>query len=506
MFKFLYTPTYTYVEEDLPVELVEEVLTFSSEYITFWDDARKMKTSYPIRKKVTWKFYEWDRHDGLRWKFPSGFLPRVIKALGEENIEIELKVDKPRKEYDFQTSLSSWLKENDKELRYFQDEAADLIQDYDSGVLEVGTGGGKTLIYANIIAKLGVKALFITVDLQSKNDTYLDEKDGGGFVNFFGTENVSTIDRKGYEAYPIVVANIQNCWAKYKKRDRTFMNYLQTVDLLIFNECHHINESNVKTSLSNTWYKMAMEIPAWYRVGATGTAGEDGTLKRELLRGAIGETIYKKDTRALIQEGYACEIEAHVYKMPFFNTEHVKYVKAFETLITNQDFLKNIVLLARHYSKGSKKVVLFCEWREKQAIVLNDMLGKDSGVIHGLMKKDERDEVLKDFIDGKFSILVTTVLNEDFNLPALDAGIVIGKQASEVTLKQRIGRMARVFEGKKKGYLVFIQPEDKKQTTDRNGKIKYVPGIISRQSIKAIDIIRKEGHTILFKDLADLYL
>ena len=497
MYKFYYNPLETKIEPFLPDPIIDKALKFKSYSITFFDEIRRRKTRYPIRKEINWCFYNYRDNS-----FPSGFLSRVIQNLDSE-YSIECIVQPPEtKVYDFETPFRKWLIENKKELRYFQTEATDLLIAYGNGVWEIGTGGGKTLAYANLIAKLGVKTLLITIDLQSRNDTYEDLKDGGGFLNFFGGENVGRIDFDNYRDYPIVVANIQNCWAKFRKQNSNFLKYLEDVSLVIFNECHHINESKIKNDLANTWYSLAMNIPAWYRLGGTGTLGEDNTLKRALLTGALGEAIYQKPSKDLMDEGFATPIDIHIYDMPFENNEHVMAIKAFETMIEDLEFKRNLCALALFYALQDLKIILFCEWREKQAKVLADLIGsKYCGLIHGQTKKEDRDKVLKEFADDRFPILVSTILSEDFNLPDLDVGIIVGKRGNPVALKQRLGRVARLSKGKEKGYIVMIRPMDVK--INSNGEEH--PGLLQKQTNKGIKILKDEGYLIEFKDFKDVF-
>jgi superfamily II DNA or RNA helicase len=463
-------------------------------YITRFDDVTKRIVPYPIRKYINWNLYEFSDNS-----FPSGFLSKITSVL-EEEYEIRFS-EKPEKQYNFDELLEDYLKRKGIEKRYFQDEATSVFKEYGNGIIEIGTGGGKTLLYGNIVKELGVKTLIITIDLTSRDQTYKE------FCEFFGEENVTTIDSDYYDKYPIVIANIQNCWAKRLKQ--SFLDYIQEVGLLIVNECHHVNENKLKKKddFGNTWYAVSMMIPAYYRIGGTGTVSQEGTFQRFIQRAALGEVIYSKTTSELIKEGFATPVEVHVYKIPSSNEEHLSYVKAYENMVGDKKFNELISTVANKYANQNLKVLIFCDWVDKSAKILEQLLGDRCRLIYGATPLVERRALLKEFAEGKFPILIGTVFSEDFNLPNLDVGIIIGKKGNERVVNQRLGRVVRLFEGKKKGIIVIPYVEDKKRAKVKT-KIGYVEklvdGILARHSKEAIKILKSQGYVIIEKQIDSL--
>jgi len=491
---FKYEPLYTIVEPCLSQEIIDNVLHCKSFWFSYFDEKRRMRTTYPVKHEENWVFYDLGENS-----FPSGFLGRVVKALEEngDEYEIEYLVDKPEGQYNFSTEFDSYLNKKEYELRYYQIEPIKEVKQYGNGLLEIGTGGGKTLLYGNLIVSLGVKTLCITIDLTSKQQTYNE------FVEMFGEENVGMIDRDNYDQYPIVVANIQNCWAKFKTDNSQFMLYKDTVGLLIVNEAHHINESKLRNSAANTWYSIAMNIPAWYRVGATGTVGDEDSLQGYLLRGAIGEVIYSRNTKQLIAEGYATKIEVHAYEFVSNNNEHSQAVIAYKNLLADPAFNEMIANLALKYANEGYKVAIFCEWLRDQMDIIKQWLGDNCVAVSGRTKEEERTRLFKQFAEGNPSILIGTVFNEDVNIPSMDVGIILGKLKNERKVKQRTGRVARLFEGKSKGIVVIPMIKDVKEIS-RNNKIKYVDGILAKHSKEAIKILESEGHEIMYKNYEEI--
>jgi superfamily II DNA or RNA helicase len=490
MYNFYWTPLKTYCEVQLPQEVIDKVFFNQSTYFTRYDEVTHRKTPYPIKRFINWNFY-----DAEEKSFPSGFLSDVLNMLDIENYTVQYNKGKPEKILLLDDFFNNYLAIKGYELRDFQSFAGQLVEDYGSGVFDIGTAGGKTLMYGEIIRKLGVKTFVLTTDTISRDQTYNE------LCQFFNEKFIGRIDKRDFDK-PILVANIANAWAK--RDDEEYLNYIKDVDLLIVNEAHHLNESKLtnKSALANTWFNIVQQIPAYYRVAATGTVGEEGSFKRFLLTAAIGPVIYKKTTREFIDEGLASPIEAHIWKIDSNNDEHIQYTKAYENMITDVKFNQLLAKLAIEYSNQDKKVIIFCDWKEKQAKLLNNIIlenGAECYYIDGDIKGEDRWSLVRQFEENKSSIMVTTVFSEDFNLPVLDVGIIVGKKKNEVTLKQRIGRLTRLFDGKEKGIIVIPFVQDWKKVTVR-GQTKLVDGILAKHSNIAIEILKREGHSIIYKN------
>lgn len=488
MYKFIYTPFETKVEPALSEDIINKIFKYQSVSFTRFDEVSRRKVKYPIRKVIDWNFYKDD-------KFPSGFLSDVIQQLeGVDSFNIESpNFGIPSKEFQLESEFVNFLFQRNINLRYFQEEPVELIKEFGNGVIEIGTGGGKTIFYGNLVQSLGVKTLILTIDLASKDQTYKE------LIDMFGETNVATIDMKDYYEYPIVVANIQNCWAKLKKIDSCYISFCSQIKLLIVNEAHHVNESMGKQGLANTWYNVVMNIPAWYRVGATGTIPKEGSLGRALLTGGIGPVIYSKPTTELIKEGFATPIEVHVYTKQSDNQEHTQSIQAYKNMVEDSDFIPWIAAIALKYVNEGKKIGIFCDWVELQTLALEKILGSLCRVVHG-GNKGLRESIFDSYKRNNFPILIGTVFSEDINIPAMDVGIILGNKKNEKKINQRVGRIARLFEGKDKGIFVIPFLQDYKQQL-KNGKLKKVNGILAKHSEEGIRILEKQGYEIIYKEL-----
>ncbi len=114
---------------------------------------------------------------------------------------------------------------------------------------------------------------------------------------------------------------------------------------------------------------------------------------------------------------------------------------------TENDDLKNIVKLTEEISKG-----VFKDYKV--------------AYVHGKMKSSEKDEIMKNFSEGKINILVaTTVIEVGINVPK--ATVMTIENAERFGLSQLHQLRGRVGRGKDKSYCILISDNKSKLTTER---------------------------------------
>lgn len=74
-----------------------------------------------------------------------------------------------------------------------------------------------------------------------------------------------------------------------------------------------------------------------------------------------------------------------------------------------------------------------------------DSLGVEARMVHSKMSTEERDENIQDFVDGKYKFLVNNnILTTGFDMPSLDAIVVLRPTTSPVLWVQCLGRGTRI--------------------------------------------------------------
>ena len=95
------------------------------------------------------------------------------------------------------------------------------------------------------------------------------------------------------------------------------------------------------------------------------------------------------------------------------------------------------------------------------------------GIIHGAIKKDEKDKILNNFLNKKIKILVsTTVIEVGIDFP--NANLIIIENANKFGLAQLHQLRGRVGRGFKQGMCILLYKEN-----------------LSENSIKRIKILKK---------------
>lgn len=114
------------------------------------------------------------------------------------------------------------------------------------------------------------------------------------------------------------------------------------------------------------------------------------------------------------------------------------------------------------YETNLKSAAEYCEKLQKE--VFPDLR---LAFVHGKMKPQEKDRIMKEFSDGKTDILVsTTVIEVGVNVP--NASLMIVENAERFGLSQLHQLRGRVGRGKHKSYCVLMSPNIKGELADKN--------------------------------------
>lgn len=205
--------------------------------------------------------------------------------------------------------------------------------------------------------------------------------------------------------------------------------------LLIADELH--------VMAAKTFYPVAMKINAKYRLGlsATPTRADGAELKIFACCGCIASVVSVED---LVKDGYLAVPEFYMVNLP---TCRVPYSSTWQTvykqgIVLNMDRNERISEIARGYLKDGRCVYIHVN-RVDHGKILEGMID-ESVFVHGATKKDEREQIISDFKDGKIRCLISTLLKEGVSIDGISCLIYASGGKSEVALIQTIGRSLRV--------------------------------------------------------------
>lgn len=358
------------------------------------------------------------------------------------------------------------------ELRDYQAKALELWMKERRGVIVLPTGAGKTVVALKAIAKLGVATLILvpTIDLMNQWHSQVMTRLGVDAGRLGG----------GYDSVKgITVSTYDSAYVRAEELGNRFA-------LLIFDEVHHLP--------SEGYMNVAQMSAAPYRLGLTATPErEDG--RHVLLDDLVGPVVFRTSPSQLSGK-YLSEFETEKIYVNLTPEEEKRYYALREKfkrflasrkirLTSSQDFGKLVRMAYR--SREAREALL--AWHESTEIAVNSRAKvnklRELLTLHDQEKtivftrnvelayeisslflipvityrtpKDEREEILRLFREGKYRVVVTSnVLDEGIDVPDASLAIVLGGYGSRRQLVQRLGRILRKKDGKRAKFIEIV--------------------------------------------------
>ena len=443
-------------EEELAI--VKEQLTYTDENALFdYEKYKNLYIGYRARKnnRKAWGMKILMDQAQARMKvcllkkdkFPSGLLEVVKDILSDLNYETcyrDLR-EKPERE------LALPWKHPNQEDRYYQSEVVKVAAAEGRGVIESAVGSGKTHMMMKIIKLLGVPSLIVEPSVDLKNQVIND------LELTFGKMYVEdlTKSKKGFSGRlkPIRITNIQNLSSLAKKG--MLEEALEGVKLLACDEFHHAG-ANSYTDLLPYFSNM------YYRFGFTGTFLRNDSKTLDMW-GFLSKVLYSYPAVKAIEDGFLTPITVKIHKIPgaIKNTYPREYTANYCENI-NLIYKIEEILDANH----EKQVLILVKQKEKAGHVIFEYLqqkGFNVSYVSGDDDKKHVSKALKDFNAKKTKILIgSSIIGEGIDIRSTEHLIMAQGGKSEIAVTQALGRLVRLFEGKKMGILHDFWFEDTK--------------------------------------------
>lgn len=450
-------------------------LSVDNNYVTVLDplprdvvEALADHCSYMVDGAYFSPLYQSGKWDGRKrlfnrnsYKFPSGLLPEILKEGIIPNPEVLDVRAKPRKRIE-----SEWV--FPYPLRDYQESAVDLAVRYQRGVLNICTGGGKTVTAMRIAHLLGVKTLVIVNTKEAFKDT-VDAYNAcikGDTVGMWGS------GKKVFGRF-VTVATMASVVKAFDSRDHAFID--QNFQCVFFDESHHLG--------SDTWHKAAQTLNAFYKYGLTGTNFRHGGSKI-LLRATTGKTLIEIKAKDLQAKGQLaqCEIVFLDVEEPFNLDRPMDYKELYEIGIVNNEVRNRMILrLMEHHVSDVKLVTVESVEHGELLLAEAKKIDKDAVFVHG--KSKNRDEIKDMFVAGKLrTVIATRIYNESADIPILKVVINAAGGKSGNAVLQRLGRQLRLHESK-----------DGSRMYDFRDLFNYK---MEQHSMERIKWLKKEGHAV----------
>lgn len=339
------------------------------------------------------------------------------------------------------------------------------------GIVAVVTGGGKTIFALSCIDRLKPQATLIVVPTAALLDQWWEEA-----ASYFDLPlaDINVITGRGnlrLGAINIAVLNTASTLPDRKTVHPCF---------LIVDECH---------KAASDQFRSVLQMPTYASLGLSATPErpyDDGL--KEVLIPALGEVIYSYNYAEALRDNVIVPFD--LFNVVFdleegCQVQYDKVTKAIAKCIdkygvdadeTVAQFLRrarimnlssNRVELALKLVAANKgrRMIVFHEDIEA-CNVINQVLvahNLSCGVYHSQMPLKARVETLRRYRAGEIGILVTCrALDEGFNVPETEVGIIAASTATRRQRIQRLGRVVRPAKGKERATiytLVATKPE-----------------------------------------------
>ncbi|MGD0327290.1 MAG: DEAD/DEAH box helicase family protein [Halobacteriota archaeon] len=332
------------------------------------------------------------------------------------------------------------------------------------GTVVLPTGAGKTIVAVGAIGTLQTPSIVIvpTLDLVEQWRRVLAAQFAIEIGTYGGGENVLK---------PLTVSTYDSAYLRAAELGNRF-------GLIIFDEVHHLPAPGYR--------HIAEMFLSTARLGLTATYEREDGLHSELSR-LIGGKVYELTVQDLAEEHLSGYKVAHVFVdlAPEEAEEYARMHGAFTDYLarrnirmrTQYDFSRFIIrsawdpearkaLLARNraldIALNSRAKIealkeLLLEHPSDQTIIftqhnkLVDSIARTFLIpaITHTTSKDERREILDNFRDGVYRVIVTSkVLDEGVDVPDAAQAIILSGTGSSREFIQRLGRVLRKREGK----------------------------------------------------------
>lgn len=382
--------------------------------------------------------------------FPSGLLSRIVKILEKEKIKFKI-TDKRYK----------LIWKNDLVLKNI-DNFGHILRDYQIDGLITGlnnpymifwwaTSSGKTVQFAAFCSALKEKEfrktliLVTTKDLAAQHREEMEEMLG---------EKIGLIEEGRFEPKNITVAVINTLFNKaIRKKEKGVLNFLNSIEYLIVDECQHLIDSRTMKSVVN---KCTNTIA---RHGFSGTPYSLTTDDMEL-ECLTGPPLSKITMSDLILGGWVSrpEITMIYYDYPWLSGKAI-YSVAYKNQIVNNK-VRNKIIVDKAFKEYSinNKVVLVLIRMIKHGSMLFDMFKQrglyvgDVEFIHGSSSKNHRKEVKERMKRKELGLVIASqIWNEGIDVPSIDVLVKAdGGGGNSVTdakgvrsVVQQVGRVVR---------------------------------------------------------------
>jgi len=398
--------------------IIKKNLTFENPR---YRDAKKYSRWIGKNLKPTLSFYQQQENSLI---FPRGFANNAIRLCRDILHITPDIIDKRR-------LLTKVMFKFSVPLRPYQEEACQAILKRDFGVLEAGTGSGKTVMALSVISQRQQPALIL---VHTKELLY----QWAERVKQFMEEEPALIGAGNFSIGPLTIAIVNSARRRLPDLKPHF-------GMVCVDECHRV-PATLFTDVVTTF-------DARYSLGLSATAFRRDGLDK-LIYYYLGECVHRIDNRKL-QENGAILKPCYIQRPTLF---HYRYMGNYQNLLKKliSDHQRNTLIVNDIIDTIKKKTGTILVVSDRVAHCQNlAALLKDKGVspivLTGRIPAMQRQEFIKKLQEGKVEVVIATIqlIGEGFDCPGLDTLFLTTPIKFSGRLLQVVGRILRPANDKK---------------------------------------------------------
>ncbi|MCF8055315.1 MAG: DEAD/DEAH box helicase [Desulfocapsa sp.] len=325
-------------------------------------------------------------------------------------------------------------------LRPYQQMAVAATDKRSFGVLEAGTGSGKTVMALAIVAARKQPTLIV---VHTKELLYQWRE---RIVTFLGV-SAGIVGDGHFDLQPVTVAIVNTARKRVQELAPCFGH-------LVVDECHRVPAALFTDVVSG--------FGGHYLLGLSATAFRSDEGLTRLIYFYMGDRIHRVDQEELRATGAIVKPELIRRKTLFQYNYRGDYQPLITALVKdaerNQQIIDDVVKVSREENSG---IQLLVSDRISHCQLFQDGLiaqGVNVVMLTGKTSADQRVAVVKDVQAGKVKVLVATLqlIGEGFDCPGLSSLFLSTPITFEGRLLQVLGRIMRPAEGKQARFFDYV--------------------------------------------------
>ena len=359
------------------------------------------------------------RKEGQCWEIPSGLAQHLFQFPGIEIID-------NRKQTGATIPLP-WAKKP-YDLRSYQEEAVSLMENNCRGIINLGTGLGKTLLAVHAIKRIKKKTLVLAPSefIANQFESQLIKAFGDSKVGYYG----GGVKKPNKPITIGIVNSVYNDIEIFKDLD---------FGLTIFDETHKVGADTIFAIAEGLSY-----VGKMFGLTATNYRNDGKDL---LIEAACGPTLIEKDIVWGIDNKWLVPPKFTMKMLPTMEDFKDNKDKNYKANILNNDVANTVFIsdIKEQLANGRHVLCLVDQ------VAHGKLLAEACGLPFVTGQDKDSQKYIDLFNTGKVQGLIATdsKIGEGADLPAIDCLIFANFVASMVSVMQCLGRGLRLFPGKK---------------------------------------------------------